>query len=240
MSDSEQKYREAWQRRNRVRWAKATPEQREKLRTEKREWARAKAASLTQEEREERNRYHREWAAKKYASDPEARRKSREAAQARRERLIAELGREKYLELKREDYHRNREANLARAKRYRRENPEKAKAADRKRYGAEKRRRSILSRKLAKRFGQSLEWYDRTLKKQGGKCAICQRDFSGFKVGPAVDHDRNCCPGSDSCGQCVRGLLCGSCNTALGRFGDGPERLRSALRYVNKHLRRRK
>lgn len=36
----------------------------------------------------------------------------------------------------------------------------------------------------------------------------------------AVDHDHKCCPGKTSCGKCVRGLLCGNCNTILGRQRD--------------------
>jgi len=54
---------------------------------------------------------------------------------------------------------------------------------------------------------------------QGGACAICG------KVPPPgehleIDHDHRHCPGKNGCRHCVRGALCGRCNTALGRFGD--------------------
>jgi hypothetical protein len=51
---------------------------------------------------------------------------------------------------------------------------------------------------------------------QGGACAICQRP--GLRL--QVDHDHRHCPGPTGCRACVRGALCGRCNTALGRFGD--------------------
>jgi hypothetical protein len=31
-----------------------------------------------------------------------------------------------------------------------------------------------------------------------------------------VDHDHSCCPGRQTCGKCVRGLICRQCNTAFG------------------------
>lgn len=38
-----------------------------------------------------------------------------------------------------------------------------------------------------------------------------------------VDHDHDCCPGSRSCGKCVRGLLCPNCNTQASHCGDDPK-----------------
>jgi hypothetical protein len=84
------------------------------------------------------------------------------------------------------------------------------------------------------KYRLSLEAYRGLLRKQGGKCAICESESpADRRLGRFhVDHDHACCPGSRSCGKCVRGLLCRGCNTALGNFGDDPERLIAAASYL--------
>lgn len=64
-------------------------------------------------------------------------------------------------------------------------------------------------------YKKTLEWYSETVEAQGGRCAICEEDPSDQEF-LSVDHDHSCCPGGKSCGNCVRGLLCRSCNFALG------------------------
>lgn len=49
-----------------------------------------------------------------------------------------------------------------------------------------------------------------------------------------IDHDHSCCPGEGSCGKCVRGVLCGSCNKMLGYARDDPERLQAAISYLRR------
>lgn len=54
----------------------------------------------------------------------------------------------------------------------------------------------------------------------------------------SIDHDHSCCPPGAlggrkvSCGKCVRGLLCSTCNTALGLLQESPERIRGLLSYL--------
>lgn len=80
-------------------------------------------------------------------------------------------------------------------------------------------------------FGLSPGSYARMLSDQGGSCKICGRvDPTGRKL--HVDHDHSCCSGKTSCGQCVRGLLCGQCNTGLGMFRDDPDCLEAAASYL--------
>lgn len=58
-------------------------------------------------------------------------------------------------------------------------------------------------------------------------CQAC-----GGYDGISVDHDHSCCPGSVTCGKCVRGALCRSCNTALGLLNDSAARLDQLARYL--------
>ena len=75
--------------------------------------------------------------------------------------------------------------------------------------------------------------YDTMLASQGGVCAICKSDNpGGARKYFAVDHDHNHCPGKYGCKNCVRGLLCGQCNMALGGFQDNIQRLESAIEYI--------
>jgi hypothetical protein len=71
--------------------------------------------------------------------------------------------------------------------------------------------------------------YDTMVINQEGVCKICQKKDI-FDL--AVDHDHNCCKGRNSCGKCVRGLLCNRCNMALGAFDDDITKILKALDYL--------
>ncbi|MER7457654.1 endonuclease domain-containing protein [Micromonospora sp. NPDC126480] len=61
--------------------------------------------------------------------------------------------------------------------------------------------------------------YRELLRAQGGGCGVCGTSAWRHPVGLVplpVDHDHLCCSGRDSCGRCVRGLLCAGCNGFLG------------------------
>ena len=86
--------------------------------------------------------------------------------------------------------------------------------------------------KLHLLYKMSLSEYNELLGSQGGRCAICGKVPEEGERALAVDHDHNCCPGKESCGQCVRGLLCYRCNVLLGYAGDSPQVLSSAVQYL--------
>lgn len=65
---------------------------------------------------------------------------------------------------------------------------------------------------------------------QDGKCAICRQDPGDKSL--FVDHDHTCCPGKESCGECVRGLLCQHCNSILGFARDDAAVLANAIAYL--------
>lgn len=80
------------------------------------------------------------------------------------------------------------------------------------------------------------EIYQEMKDRQNGKCFGCQ--LGEDEVGTFhIDHDHSCCPGDRSCGNCLRGLLCRACNTALGLLAEDPDRLRAARIYLRKWAR---
>jgi hypothetical protein len=71
------------------------------------------------------------------------------------------------------------------------------------------------------------------MQKQDHKCAICGANISERFF---IDHDHSCCASRHkTCGQCVRGLLCGNCNLGLGAFQDDDERMLNAIKYLWRH-----
>lgn len=107
---------------------------------------------------------------------------------------------------------------------------------------AEQRRRDGRIRQSSRkhllgRYGLTQETFNALLAEQGGGCAICGSTDPKTHHGKwHIDHDHACCVGRGqrTCGSCVRGLLCGPCNTGLGQFGDDPDRLEAAVKYLRK------
>lgn len=120
----------------------------------------------------------------------------------------------------RDSQRRYRQKNLEKHRqhqaRYRERHPEQAREAS-----------------LRARFGIGLEDYDTLLAAQEGVCAACRRPESRVHSRTkqtmmlAVDH----CHRSGR----VRGLLCASCNTALGLLADDVNRIMAAAIYLERH-----
>lgn len=73
---------------------------------------------------------------------------------------------------------------------------------------------------LFREYGITREEFNRLVKEQNNRCAICSVEM----VKPHVDH----CHTHGT----VRGLLCNHCNLGLGHFRDSPETLSQAIDYL--------
>lgn len=76
----------------------------------------------------------------------------------------------------------------------------------------------------------STDEYHAKLQSQNHICAICK-----LKEPLCIDHNRACCNSKTSCGNCVRGLLCITCNTLLGFSYDDVTILQSAISYLKEY-----
>lgn len=79
---------------------------------------------------------------------------------------------------------------------------------------------------LVKKYGINGKQFKELCKKQNNACAICETPRRKLSRELHVDHDH-------STGK-VRGLLCNTCNRALGYFYDSIKNLKSAQRYLSK------
>lgn len=76
-----------------------------------------------------------------------------------------------------------------------------------------------------KKYGITLEQKLEMLKKQEYSCDICKIELLNSSVA-YVDHDHET--------GVIRGILCNTCNRALGMFKDNVEVLESAVKYLRK------
>ena len=84
-----------------------------------------------------------------------------------------------------------------------------------------------------KRYGITVKQFEALLKSQNNNCGICSRKFWDETSGPNIDHDHSCCNEQQkSCGRCIRGLLCASCNFALGALLDNPDWFTKGAKYL--------
>jgi len=145
-------------------------------------------------------------------------------------------------------------AQLRRAKdrertaKYRSENPDKIKEAQKRSYDRlksdpdrikklrewqkqyrEKNRKALSDGERKRRFGITPEKYAELFKSQNGTCAICKNPETATRLGKvkalSVDH----CHKSGV----IRGLLCSDCNTGIGKLKDDISVLQSAIQYLS-------
>ncbi len=82
-----------------------------------------------------------------------------------------------------------------------------------------------------RRYGITSQEYDKIYVAQKGCCAICGVHQSDHTRALNVDYDH----ATDD----VRGLLCGGCNSGIGRLQDSAELCMKAAEYLQRHADRR-
>jgi Recombination endonuclease VII len=98
---------------------------------------------------------------------------------------------------------------MERNRRYSRDHPH--------RESPEARKRSNRKYRISS-YGLTQESFDLLLQAQQNACGMCHEPFEKGQL-IHVDHDHGCCRKKNrSCGRCIRGLLCHTCNIALGHI----------------------
>lgn len=78
-----------------------------------------------------------------------------------------------------------------------------------------------------RRHHTTKEHIDALKDRYNGLCCICR-----YRPAIVIDHDHSCCPGTYSCGLCIRGVLCSQCNTSLGLLGEDAITISNMLNYI--------
>jgi len=95
----------------------------------------------------------------------------------------------------------------------------------------------IAACKRMYRYKITNKQYNQLLLDQNNSCKTCKIEFNSTSkyTKPHIDHDHECCEGSMSCGKCVRGILCGSCNVLFGRVNDNIQTLQNMINYLKEY-----
>lgn len=120
---------------------------------------------------------------------------------------------ERWAEIKRRTYLKNKGRYCFNAKRNYRNDAERQIALSR-------------IRTLKNEFGITKEQYDQLVNLHDGKCGICNNPFTSTRD-RHLDHSHAT--------NKVRGLLCGNCNRALGAVEKADNWLMKAMEYLQKH-----
>jgi len=115
----------------------------------------------------------------------------------------------KLLEYRKNFYNENKEVSIQRSKTW-----------------AENNKRRRKHNVLMSTHKISIDDYERMLVEQDYKCYCCSVEHSNLKKGLFVDH-------CHTTGR-VRGLLCNSCNSALGYAKDNIKVLTNMIKYLGK------
>ena len=101
-------------------------------------------------------------------------------------------------------------------------NPEKCRA--KKKRWQKKYPEKVNAKRIEKLYGLNSVQYNALFEYQKDLCALCKRHKSANALGLHVDHNH--------ANKRVRGLLCPSCNQALGLLQDSPELCQLASIYL--------
>lgn len=86
-------------------------------------------------------------------------------------------------------------------------------------------------RDLRNRFKLSVGQHRVLLKNANHSCEGCGREDN-----LCIDHDHSCCSRRGvSCGKCIRGILCRSCNSGIGYIKDNIDFLKEMVAYIERH-----
>ena len=134
-------------------------------------------------------------------------------------------------------YYLNREENIKKSVEWKKENRDHVNAWEKQNRlnNPEWYEKDTINR-ICRRRGINLDHYHNLVAEQNSLCAICNKPESRLsKNGKGERKITSLCVDHCHTTNKVRGLLCHACNTAIGKFKDDINIIKSAINYLKKH-----